>query len=144
MKTKKENIRNLLSLLNCNKMAKEAVILSLSQKHSIPDDFVSAIIPILLSKENIQKLENSMIDIYDKHFNNKETKELIKFYSSSIGKKLISEMPLIFVESQVVGAKWGHEIVQENKSQIVNEIQKYIISKLTATKPQNNSDDILA
>ncbi|GAA6205351.1 DUF2059 domain-containing protein [Thalassotalea sp. SU-HH00458] len=43
-----------------------------------------------------------MIDIYTKHFSEKEVQGLIEFYQSDIGKSMTKKMPLVMQDSMVV------------------------------------------
>lgn len=66
-------------------------------------------------------LVNLIVPIYDRHFTHDEIKELIKFYDSPIGKKLVAELPSITQESmaagQQIGAKIGARIHQRLKQE---------------------------
>ena len=57
---------------------------------------------------------NELIEIsipsYDKHMTHDDIKQLLKFYNSPIGKKLIEKQPLILRDSMIVGQKWGMEL----------------------------------
>ena len=50
-------------------------------------------------------------DIWDKHFTDREIRDLLRFYKTSTGRKIIKETPAIQKESLVAGRKWGDEIV---------------------------------
>ncbi|SEP60484.1 DUF2059 domain-containing protein [Flavobacterium urocaniciphilum] len=55
-------------------------------------------------------LVNLVVPIYDKHFTESEIDDLIKFYNTPVGKKMISKLPEIMQESMEVGQRWGEEI----------------------------------
>jgi hypothetical protein len=61
---------------------------------------------------NTDGLLSTIATIYDKHLTHAEVKELIKFYESPVGKKMISVMPAITAESMQAGNKWGNELAQ--------------------------------
>jgi hypothetical protein len=50
--------------------------------------------------------------IWDKHFTHQEIRELIRFYQSPIGQKIIQETPAIQQESLAAGQKWGAAMLQ--------------------------------
>jgi len=54
-----------------------------------------------------------VVPIYDKHFSHEDVKELIKFYQSPIGQKLVREQPGIVTESMAAGQKWGQHIAAD-------------------------------
>lgn len=61
-------------------------------------------------ESNANDIVNLLIPIYSKHFEEKEIDELLKFYNTPVGKKLVEKQSLIISESQQVGAKWGEEL----------------------------------
>ncbi len=50
------------------------------------------------------------VPIYSSHFNAREVRQLIAFYSSPVGKKLVTEMPRIETEAFLMGVERGREI----------------------------------
>lgn len=48
-------------------------------------------------------LDNAMIWIYRNHFTYSELKKLVKFYKTSAGQKMATELPLIMVKSLKAG-----------------------------------------
>ncbi len=63
-----------------------------------------------LAEADADSLVRLVIPIYAKHFSHDEIKELIVFYQTPVGKKMVSVQPQIVQESQLVGEKWGAEI----------------------------------
>ena len=51
-----------------------------------------------------------MIPIYDKYYTEDDIKQLTDFYQTPIGKKVISNTPLIMQESMQAGQSWGQKI----------------------------------
>ncbi|NNG14979.1 MAG: DUF2059 domain-containing protein [Gemmatimonadales bacterium] len=51
-----------------------------------------------------------MVTIYARHFTHAEVKELLGFYGTDLGRKLIATLPIIVQESQAVGAAWAARI----------------------------------
>ncbi len=64
----------------------------------------------VMKEIKVDELNNLVIPIYDKYLAHDEIKEMIKFYESPLGKKLISIMPRIAQESMLVGQQWGREL----------------------------------
>jgi len=67
---------------------------------------------------NADELVNQIIPIYDKHLTHAEVKELIKFYETPVGKKMITVMPAITAESMQVGQHWGLEVARRAKAKL--------------------------
>jgi hypothetical protein len=57
-----------------------------------------------------EALIKGYVPIYSSHFNASEVRQLIAFYSSPVGKKLVAEMPLIEMEAFVMGVERGQEM----------------------------------
>lgn len=68
------------------------------------DDFVKEIDP--------HEIENMLIPIYLKYYSEKELDDIIAFYKSPTGKKMIESMPGIMQESMEVGRAWGAKIAE--------------------------------
>lgn len=69
---------------------------------------------------DIDSLVEMIIPIYDKYLTHEEIKEIIKFYESPVGKKLIKVLPMITNESMEVGSKWGRDI----SNKLIEKLQK--------------------
>ncbi|MFA9188687.1 DUF2059 domain-containing protein [Flavobacterium magnesitis] len=65
-----------------------------------------------------EDLEKMIIPIYDKHYTESDIDQLIAFYNSPIGKKMISTMPQVMQESMIVGQAWGKQIGEKVLEQL--------------------------
>ncbi len=54
-------------------------------------------------------LLNELIPIYSKYYTNEEIKQIVAFYQSPLGKKIITVLPQLTQESIVVGQRYGAE-----------------------------------
>ena len=59
------------------------------------------------------ELTGLMIPIYDKHMDHKEIQELLTFYQTPLGQRLLKALPEIMMESQAVGSRWSEKIFQD-------------------------------
>jgi len=80
----------------------------------IPDRALEVInremIALLKEKMNTPGgLIDQWVHIYDKYFSHAEIKELLAFYQSNIGKKVIARLPKVLNESIVAGERWWVE-----------------------------------
>lgn len=64
------------------------------------------------SKTSIDDLVDMLSPVYQKHITEAELLEIIIFYESPIGTKLVEKTPLIMQESMQVGQEWGAKIGQ--------------------------------
>ncbi|HEU5403112.1 MAG TPA: DUF2059 domain-containing protein, partial [Terriglobales bacterium] len=66
----------------------------------------------MMAELKAEDLVESMIPVYSKHFTGEDIRQLIAFYQSPFGQKVLREMPQIIVESNDVGTRWGEGVVQ--------------------------------
>jgi hypothetical protein len=74
-----------------------------------------------------QLVEEISYSIYDKHFSEGELTDLVTFYKSTTGQKVIAEMPSLFAES----IEKSLEIVIPKVKEVVADMQKEQTSQLT-------------
>jgi hypothetical protein len=63
-------------------------------------------------------LTDRMITIYHRHFSQPEIQQLIAFYTTPLGKRLLEETPQIGQESLVAGQQWGRALGPELENRI--------------------------
>lgn len=64
------------------------------------------------------ELVHKLIPVYSKHFTEQEIVDLLNFYNTSTGKKMIDKMPVILQESMEIGRKWGIELAQKIEKEV--------------------------
>lgn len=79
---------------------------------------------ISLAHSRSGDLENMIIIIYDKHFSTDELRQLLAFYQSPTGKKLLDAQPTILQESMAAGRDWGQRLGMEVAQQLSAEGRK--------------------
>ncbi len=62
------------------------------------------------SATSMDDLVSLLAPIYEKHMTEADLNEVIKFYSSPVGKKMAEKTPLISQESMTAGQAWGMKI----------------------------------
>ncbi len=65
-----------------------------------------------------QDLIYKMAPVYSKHFTEQEIDDLLHFYQSDTGKKMIDKMPAILQESMEIGQRWGAEMAKKIEENI--------------------------
>lgn len=107
---KEEDIRKLLIATGAGELGvqvMEQMFASMKkQSPGIPSEYFDEFMKEVDSNEIIE----ISIASYDNHLTHDEIKELLKFYESPIGKKLIKKQPLIMRDSMVAGQAWGIEL----------------------------------
>ena len=109
-KSKSEKIHQLLEVTGSGKLGVQVARNLLSQYEktftSVDKQFW-----IKFSKElNPEELISLIIPIYDKYFSEEEIDQLLAFYNTPLGIKLIKATPKIMEESMQIGSTWGKKL----------------------------------
>ena len=72
-----------------------------------------------LNGNDAQKLIESNIAVYDKYLSGDEIKDIIKFYETPSGKKLIEVLPAISQESYASGEEWGYALGKKVRDRLI-------------------------
>ncbi len=75
----------------------------------LPEDVIKSI----KDEIKVDELITELVPVYQKNFNEAEIKEIITFYDSPAGKKLVEKMPQIMQDTQPVAQKWGMKVGQK-------------------------------
>lgn len=67
------------------------------------------------------EFEAMIVPVYDRHFSSAELRELISFYQSPVGQKMITELPAVTQESMEAGRQWGMKLGASIASQLKSE-----------------------
>ena len=104
---KEKLIKEMLELSGASKMALQTMELMVSsfkkQMPSVANDFWNE----FMKEANADELTNMIVPVYAKHYTEDELKELIAFYKTPIGKKMVEKLPQIAQESYGIGEQWG-------------------------------------
>jgi hypothetical protein len=60
-------------------------------------------------KRSLPELEEPVIAIYDDNFSADEVKQLVAFYQSPVGRKIVSQLPQLMQQSMTMGQSWGQQ-----------------------------------
>jgi uncharacterized protein len=60
-------------------------------------------------KRSLPELEEPVIAIYDANFSADEIKQLVAFYKSPIGRKIVIQLPQLMQQSLTMGQSWGRQ-----------------------------------
>ena len=60
-------------------------------------------------KRSLPELENPVIAIYDDNFSADEIKQLVAFYQSPVGRKIVIQLPQLMQQSVSMGQSWGQQ-----------------------------------
>ena len=111
--SKKEKIQKLLDITGSAKIGMQAIqnmIPMFEKSYSTVnkefwDDFAKEIKPT--------DLTDLIIPIYDKYYTEDDIDQLIAFYNTPVGKKMVEVLPSISKESMAAGQAWGQELAEK-------------------------------
>jgi uncharacterized protein len=83
-----------------------------------------------------RSLDELYIPIYDRHYSEADLRDILAFYRSPVGQRMLKGLPALLDESMKAGREWGRAIGQELQQEIYEEDQKNK-KALEETKPGN-------
>ena len=117
--TKEKLIKEMLELSGAAKIGLQTMELMINsfkkQMPAVENDFWDEFI----KEAKTDELMNLIAPVYAKHFTESEIKELIAFYKTPIGKKLVDKLPVISQESYGIGEAWGKALAEK----VVNKLK---------------------
>jgi len=128
---KEASIRRLFEIQGTRK-AMEQVISGMSenmkptlQKMLPPGDYQEKLISLFFekfqSKLKVDDLVALSMPVYDKYFSKEDIDGLIQFYQTPIGKKVLSVLPQVLIESQTSAMHMGEEIGRQSMMEVLAE-----------------------
>jgi len=95
-------------------------------KADIPDDVIAKFIPEFRAEmqKGFPQLTEMYARIYAQHFTLQELQDVAKFYESPLGRKLISETPLILKETLPIAQQWGEKVGQQAAMNAIAKLRK--------------------
>lgn len=111
--TMREDIRMFLELTGSADLGIQVARQMMSSYHQIYPDVPAVFWDEFIESIRPEDLTNLVIPIYEKHFTQDEIRELIAFYRSPIGTKMISVLPQLTQESMQAGQEWGTKIGED-------------------------------
>jgi hypothetical protein len=75
-------------------------------------------------RERLPEFTDLASHVYAKHFTAADLDQLIAFYDSPIGKKLLAEQPAMLAEMNAVAQAWGQNLAMDVMRKLAPEFQK--------------------
>jgi uncharacterized protein len=92
--------------------AMEAVVpMQRTANPAIPEAFWDRFVQLLHDRSNV--LIDSIIPVYDRQFSADELREVIRFYETPTGQRMVRAIPIINRETMEIGQRWGAAIGAE-------------------------------
>jgi hypothetical protein len=104
------------------KQLKPAIV----QNRADVDRDYDALVPILQDRmmARIAELEGSIVTVYASNFSAAELHDLIAFYNTPTGQKLLAKTPVIAQQTMAAGRKFGEVAGVEAQHEMVDELRK--------------------
>ncbi|MDZ7900368.1 MAG: DUF2059 domain-containing protein [Arcicella sp.] len=139
--TKKENLTELFKLMEVDKMMDKMYgsiipMMQSQMRKSVPDSLQTTKSKAMMDDnmkvimEESKKmasdfLNNDMVGIYEKNFSDQEVKDLVAFYKTSTGKRMIEKTPAIQQETmQIMMTKYMPKFQETMKNMIEKMAEK--------------------
>ncbi|ATC87181.1 MULTISPECIES: DUF2059 domain-containing protein [Pseudoalteromonas] len=110
--TKQQKIDELISVMNLDSMVDsmygqvEGMMKGMSDQmgvkpseQAIFDKYYSDMTTVLKTEMSWAKMQPMMISVYDKHFSEQEIADMLAFYKTDTGQKILEKMPVVMQES---------------------------------------------
>jgi hypothetical protein len=115
---KADSIRTLIQLTRARRLTKQMVNRTLRaqrQQHpEVPDEWWRE----FRSRIDTEGLVDLYIPIYARHFSQQEINQLLTFYRSPVGQKVVQEMPAVMREAMSAGRQWGRKVAKKVVEQL--------------------------
>jgi hypothetical protein len=111
--TKAEKIRRILAQTDAHGAFRREMDVQVNLKRKEVSDIPQKFWDELLKELEADKFVEMLAPIYERHFTDQELTELIAFYETPLGKKMVSTFPQVVAESQAAGGRYGEEIAQK-------------------------------
>jgi hypothetical protein len=84
------------------------------------------VMPILLEgfNERLSGLVDAMALVYARNFSPDEMRQMMTFYRSLVGQKVLEKMPVVMQESMSVGQAFGQRVGAELRTRMIDELRK--------------------
>jgi uncharacterized protein len=69
-------------------------------------------------------LVSELIGLYSKYYSEKNIDDMLSFYKSETGKRVIETMPNVVSESMAIGQKWGKENANRIAMEVIKNLKK--------------------
>jgi hypothetical protein len=118
--TKNDDILKLLRLTGTEKLAGQIMDAMIPQFQELVPEVPSTFWEKFREKLDIDSLIYVCIPVYSKYYTHDEVKQLIAFYESPLGRRVVELTPFIMQETMSIGQTWGEKLGQD----IVDELTK--------------------
>lgn len=118
---KAADIRRLMEITGAAALGQQVIDQMLPQFQQMAPEVPAAFWESFRAEIDTDALIEALVPIYAKHFTHAEVRELIAFYETPVGRKLVAEQPAIFQESYAIGGEWGRQVAMRVMTKLEDE-----------------------
>lgn len=104
---KSQKVRKLLEVTGSANLSKQMIDNIVEMYKQSYSDVQQTFWEEFRKEANMEELQNLIIPIYEKYYTEEELTQLIAFYESPLGRKVVQTLPQVMQESMKVGEAWG-------------------------------------
>ncbi len=108
--THEENARTLLEVTNSQQMVVQMLDALIPQIKALAQDVPEKYWQEFYSMFDYKELIDILVPVYMKYYTNEDIKELLRFYNTPVGKKMVRITPDLNAETMEAGQKWGEAL----------------------------------
>jgi hypothetical protein len=108
--TKVKHIRQLMELTGMAKLGSQMMTNIVSTYKQNYPAATSEFWDAFMKEADMSQLFEKVIPVYEQNFTDDDIQQLIAFYQSPVGKKMIDKMPVIMQQSMQIGSEWGKQL----------------------------------
>ncbi|MCQ8890052.1 DUF2059 domain-containing protein [Pseudoalteromonas carrageenovora] len=144
--TKQQKIDELINVMNMDAMVDsmygqvEGMMKNMSaqmgvkpSEQAIFDKYYADMTNVLKSEMSWEKMQPMMVNVYDKHFKEQEIADMLAFYKTETGQKILKKMPIVMQESM----QMSQSLIQDAMPKI-QDIAGKLSEELKASREQAN------
>ncbi len=138
--TKEAKVKELLQVMDSDAMIEsmydqmEMMLKSTSTQMGVQpnekeifDEYYSKMMNVMKSSINWEAMEPLMIELHNKHYTEEEISDMLEFYKTDTGRKIIKKMPVVMQESMLIGQSLVQQAlpqIQALSAELAQELQK--------------------
>jgi hypothetical protein len=111
--TKIRHIRQLMEITGAAKLGNQMMTnMIATYKQSFPaatTEFWDA----FMKEADASQLMDQIVPVYAESFTDDDIQQLIAFYQSPVGRKMVDKMPVIMQQSMQIGSEWGKQLSEK-------------------------------
>jgi len=116
-----DDIKKLIQVSGSDKLAEQVMDAMIPQFQQLVPGIPEAFWVRVKNRINIDDLVDACIPVYRKYYTHDDIKQLIQFYESPLGKKMVAVTPAMTQETMIIGQNWGEQLGYDIVNELIRE-----------------------